>query len=301
MYDIQHESKGLVSHGVSACAGCGLELIMRNTMSVVGEDTIILIPPGCSALFSGFGKEAALKIPGFQGNLENTAACAAGVRAALNAQGNYHTTVLAFAGDGGTVDIGIQSLSGALERRDKIMYICYDNEAYMNTGIQGSSSTPYFASTTTTPAGKPTGRKNLVEIAIAHDIPYAATASIHNLNDFKKKLQKAKDTDGPSLIHIQTPCPTGWRYDPAKTIELARAAVQTGCWILFEYENGKVTINSKLKELKPISDYIGTQGRFKHLTENQKEELQEYTIEHYKRYIKKLENMNVEIEETVTA
>lgn len=301
MYDIQHESKGLVSHGVSACAGCGLELIMRNTMSVVGEDTIILIPPGCSALFSGFGKEAALKIPGFQGNLENTAACAAGVRAALNAQGNYHTTVLAFAGDGGTVDIGIQSLSGALERRDKIMYICYDNEAYMNTGIQGSSSTPYFASTTTTPAGKPTGRKNLVEIAIAHDIPYAATASIHNLNDFKKKLQKAKDTDGPSLIHIQTPCPTGWRYDPAKTIELARAAVQTGCWILFEYENGKVTINSKLKDLKPISDYIGIQGRFKHLTENQKEELQEYTIEHYKRYIKKLENMNVEIEETVTA
>ncbi len=301
MYDIQHESKGLVSHGVNACAGCGLELIMRNTMSVVGEDTIILIPPGCSALFSGFGREAALKIPGFQGNLENTAACAAGVRAALNAQGNYHTTVLAFAGDGGTVDIGLQSLSGALERRDKIMYICYDNEAYMNTGIQGSSSTPYFASTTTTPAGKPTGRKNLVEIAIAHDIPYAATASIHNLNDFKKKLQKAKDIDGPSLIHIQTPCPTGWRYDPAKTIELARAAVQTGCWILFEYENGNVTINSKLKDLKPISEYIDIQGRFKHLTAEQKEELQEYTIEYYKRYIKKLENMNAEVFGTVTA
>lgn len=301
MYDIRHESKGLVSHGVSACAGCGLELIMRNTMSVLGEDTIILIPPGCSALFSGFGNEAALKIPGFQGNLENTAACAVGVRAALNAQGNYHTTVLAFAGDGGTVDIGLQSLSGALERRDKIMYICYDNEAYMNTGIQGSSSTPFFASTTTTPSGKPTGRKNLVEIAIAHDIPYAATASIHNLNDFKKKLKKAMETDGPSLIHIQTPCPTGWRYDPAKSVELARAAVQTGSWILFEYEDGKVTINSKLKELKPLNDYIGPQGRFKHLSEEEREELQEYTIKYYRRYIKKLENMNVEDEETVTA
>ncbi len=301
MFDIQHQSKGLVSHGVSACAGCGMELIMRTVMNVLGEDTIVLIPPGCSALFSGFGNESGLKIPGFQGNLENTAACAAGVRAALNIQGNTHTTVLAFAGDGGTVDIGLQALSGVLERRDKIMYICYDNEAYMNTGIQGSSSTPYYASTTTTPAGKPTARKNLMEIVMAHDIPYAATASIHNLNDFKKKLQKAKETDGPSLIHIQTPCPTGWRYDPSKSIELARAAVQTGCWILYEYEDGKVTINNKLKDLKPITDYIGIQGRFKHMTEEQKEELQDYTIKYYHRYIRKLENMNVDSEETATA
>lgn len=292
MYDIQHESKGLVSHGVSACAGCGLELIMRNTMSALGEDTIIIIPPGCAALFSGYGDEAGLKIAGFQGNLENTAACAAGVRAALNSKGNYHTTVLAFAGDGATVDIGLQALSGVLERRDRVMYICYDNEAYMNTGIQGSSSTPYFANTTTTPIGKPTSRKNLMEITIAHDIPYAATASIHNLNDFKKKLKKAKETDGPSLIHIQTPCPTGWRYDPAKSIELARAAVQTGSWILYEYENGKVIINGKLKELKPIQDYIGSQGRFKHLSGEQVEELQDYTIENYYKYIKKLECMN---------
>lgn len=301
MFDIQHKSKGLVSHGVSACAGCGLELIMRNVMSVLGEDTIILIPPGCSALFSGYGNESGLKIAGFQGNLENTAACAAGVRAALNAQGNYHTTVLAFAGDGGTVDIGLQALSGVLERRDKIMYICYDNEAYMNTGIQGSSSTPFFASTTTTPSGKPTSRKNLMEIAIAHEIPYAATASIHNLNDFKKKLKKAMETDGPSLIHIQTPCPTGWRYDPGKSVELARLAVQTGSWILFEYEDGHVTINSKLKDLRPITDYIEMQGRFKHLTEEQKAELQDYTVKYYHRYIKKLENMNIETEEHATA
>ncbi|MBG0765397.1 MAG: DUF4342 domain-containing protein [Tissierellales bacterium] len=146
MFNIKHESKGLVSHGVSACAGCGLEIIMRKVMDVLGEDTIIIIPPGCSALFSGFGDESGLKIPGFQGNLENTAACASGVRAALKVKGNNHTNVLAFAGDGATVDIGLQSLSGVLERREKIMYICYDNEAYMNTGIQGSSSTPLSAS-----------------------------------------------------------------------------------------------------------------------------------------------------------
>lgn len=291
MHEIKHNSKGLIPHGVSACAGCGMELVLRNVLEVLGEDTIIIIPPGCSALFSGYGNETGIKIPGYQGNLENTAAGAAGVRAALNAMGNTHTTVVGFAGDGGTVDIGLQSLSGVLERRDKVLYICYDNEAYMNTGIQGSSSTPFLASTTTTPAGKPTGRKDLMQIAIAHDIPYAATASIHNLTDLKKKVQKAKDTDGPSLLHIHTPCPTGWRYNPAKTIEVARAAVQTGCWVLFEYEDGKITINSKPKELKPVEEYIKLQGRFKGLSSEQREELQKYTTEHYEKYIKRLESM----------
>lgn len=292
MYNIQHESKGLVSHGVSACAGCGLELIIRNTLDVLGEDTIILIPPGCAALFSGYGNETALKIPGFQGNLENTAACAAGVRAALNAKGNKDTTVLAFAGDGATVDIGLQALSGVLERRDKVLYICYDNEAYMNTGVQGSSSTPYYATTTTTPAGKHTEKKNLLQIAVAHNIPYAASASIHNLKDFKNKVQKAMDTDGPSLIHIQTPCPTGWRYHPAKSIELARLAVQTGSWLLYEYENGKYTINNKLKELKPIEEYIKQQGRFKHLNEQEVEEMQKSVKANYDKLIKQLEYLS---------
>jgi len=292
MYNIQHESKGLVSHGVSACAGCGLELIIRNTLDVLGEDTIILIPPGCAALFSGYGNETALKIPGFQGNLENTAACAAGVRAALNAKGNKDTTVLAFAGDGATVDIGLQALSGVLERRDKVLYICYDNEAYMNTGVQGSSSTPYYATTTTTPAGKNTEKKNLLQIAVAHNIPYAASASIHNLKDFKNKVQKAMDTDGPSLIHIQTPCPTGWRYDPAKSIELARLAVQTGSWLLYEYENGKYKINNKLKELKPIEEYIKQQGRFKHLNEEEVAEMQKSVKANYDKLIKQLEYLS---------
>lgn len=291
MHDIKHKSKGLIPHGMSACAGCGLELLIRKVMDVLGEDTIIIIPPGCAASFSGFGKETAIRVPGYQGNLENTAASAAGVRAALNAKGNTHTTVVGFAGDGGTVDIGLQSLSGALERRDKILYICYDNEAYMNTGIQASSSTPYLASTTTTPAGKPTGRKNLMQIAIAHDIPYAATASIYNIADLQKKVQKAKDTDGPSLLHVHTPCPTGWKYDPSKTIEIARVAVQTGCWVLYEYENGKATINYKPKELAPVESYIKLQGRFKGLTSEQIQDLQKFTVEDFNKCIKRLENM----------
>ncbi|MCC9296669.1 thiamine pyrophosphate-dependent enzyme [Clostridium sp. WLY-B-L2] len=291
MLDIKHNSRGFVPHGMSACAGCGMELVMRNILDVLGEDTIIIIPPGCAASFSGYGKETAIRIPGYQGNLENTAAGAVGVRAALNAMGNIHTTVVGFAGDGGTVDIGLQSLSGAMERRDRILYICYDNEAYMNTGIQASSSTPYLASTTTTPAGKPTGRKDLVQIAIAHDISYAATASVCNLTDLKKKVKKAKETDAMSLIHVHAPCPTGWRYKPAKTIEMARAAVQTGCWVLYEYENGKVTINYKPKKLAPIETYIEPQGRFKGLTIKQKEELQRYIVEYYNKYIRKLEFM----------
>ena len=292
MYKIEHESKGLVSHGVSTCAGCGLELIMRNVLDVVGEDTILIIPPGCSALFSGYGKETAVKVPGYQCTLESVAATCAGIRASLTAQGNTHTTVLGFAGDGGTIDIGLQALSGAMERGDRIMYVCYDNEAYMNTGIQGSGSTPLFASTTTTPGGKPTPRKDLVGIAMAHNIPYAATASIHNLKDLRSKVAKAKDTDGPSLLHIHTPCPTGWRYEPAKSVELARAAVQTGCWLLYEYENGRVTVNSRLKELKPLSDYIAPQARYRGVTGEKYEELQAYVKNNYERCVARLDALD---------
>lgn len=269
MIKVKSESKGLVSHGVSACAGCGMELIIRNVLEVLGEDTLIVIPPGCSALFCGFGNETALKIGGFQGNLENTAAYAAGIKAGLEMQGNHHTTVLGFAGDGATLDIGIQSLSGMIERGDKVLYICYDNEAYMNTGIQGSSSTPQGASTTTTPGGKLTPRKDLIQIAIAHGIPYAATASPANLPDLKKKVKKAKETDGPSVLHIHTPCPTGWAYHPSKSIEIGKAAIETGAWILYEYENERIKINYKPKTFKPLKEYFSLQKRFKGIKEEE--------------------------------
>ena len=287
MIKIEHESKGLVSHGVSACAGCGMELVMRSVMNAVGEDTVLIIPPGCAALFSGSGKETAVKVAGYQCNLENVAATASGVRAALTAKGNFHTTVLGFAGDGGTVDIGLQSLSGAMERNENILYICYDNEAYMNTGVQASSSSPKYAYTTTTPAGKPVNRKDLIGVAIAHGVPYAATASVCNLRDLQNKVKKAKETEGFSLVHVHAPCPTGWRYDPAKTIEVARAAVETGCWILYEYENKEIKLSNPRKELKPLDGYLKLQGRFKHLTDGQREEMQREIAAFYDSFIEK--------------
>lgn len=291
MYKIKHNAKGSAAHGIGTCAGCGMEIVMRNVLSVVGEDTILIIPPGCAALFSGCGKETAVTVAGYQCNLENVAATVSGVRAALNAQGNDHTTVVGFAGDGATADIGMQALSGVMERGEKVLYICYDNEAYMNTGIQGSSSTPMFASTTTTPYGKPTRRKDLMGIAIAHGIPYAATAAISNLSDLRRKIKKAKETDGPSFLHIQVPCPTGWRAAPAKTVQLARAAVQTGCWALYEYEDGKATLNYDPKEWRPLNEYIDFQGRFKGLNEAQRQQMQAQVASDFAKLKKRLAQM----------
>ena len=268
MLTIKDPAKGLVAHGVSTCAGCGLELAIRVILDVLGERTAIIIPPGCAALFSGYGNETTLRIPGFQGNLENTAAIAAGVRAGFDQQGITDMTVLGMAGDGATVDIGLQALSGALERGDRILYVCYDNEAYMNTGIQASSSTPLLASTTTTPAGKPVTRKNLMQIVGAHGIPYAATASVGYVDDLRKKVARARAADGPAFLHIHAPCPTGWGYLPAKTIEVARLAVATRCWNLYELINGRdITISRKIKETRPVKAYLELQKRFKGVTE----------------------------------
>jgi pyruvate ferredoxin oxidoreductase beta subunit len=275
MYKLNSTSRGLVAHGVSTCAGCGLEVVIRKILDVLGKNTVIVIPPGCAALFSGYGNETTLKIPGLQGNLENTAAYAAGIKAGFEMQGRDDVTVLGFAGDGATVDIGIQALSGMFERGDKVLYVCYDNEAYMNTGIQGSGSTPLMASTTTTPAGKPAPRKNMMEIAAAHGIPYAASASVAYIEDLKKKVEKAKNANGPAYLHIHTPCPTGWQFDPALTIEVAKTAVQTGAWVLMEIENGKTTLNRKLDKLKPVDTYLKLQGRFKHITETDIKSIQE--------------------------
>lgn len=266
MLTIKDPAKALVAHGVSTCAGCGLELAIRVILDVLGENTVIVIPPSCSALFSGFGNETTLRIPGVQGNLENTAAIAAGIRAGFEYQGKADINVLGLAGDGGTADIGLQSLSGALERGDRIFYVCYDNEAYMNTGIQGSSSTPLGAWTTTTPFGKPVNRKNLMQIVAAHGIPYAATASIGYIDDLRKKVEKAKTatSDGPVFLHIHAPCPTGWGYDPAQTVELAKLAVTSRCWNLYEMEYGtQVTITKKIKKVKPVEGYLKPQKRFK--------------------------------------
>jgi pyruvate ferredoxin oxidoreductase beta subunit len=259
------QGKALVSQGISTCAGCALELGARHIMDVLGPDTVIVIPPGCAALLSGFGHETALRIPGIQGNLENSAAYAAGIRAGFEMQHRENVTVLALAGDGATVDIGLQALSGAFERGDRILYVCYDNEAYMNTGIQGSGSTPLGATTTTTPGGKDRPRKDMLAIAAAHQIPYLASASVGYVKDLRNKIEKARATWGPSYIHIHTPCPTGWGYEAAKTIEVARAAVQTGAWPLYEVESGRTRITVKVADLRPVEEYLKLQGRFQHL------------------------------------
>lgn len=286
MIEMKHEAKGYVAHGVSACAGCGMELIIRNVLDVLGQDTTIVIPPGCSALFCGFGKETGLKISAFQGNLENSAAYAAGIRAGYKVQGNNHTTVVAYAGDGGTLDIGLQSLSGMMERGDDVLYICYDNEAYMNTGIQGSSATPMGAWTTTTPAGKPVCKKDLLGIAMAHGIPYCASASVANIPDLRRKVEKAKEIRGPKLLHIMCPCPTGWGMPPAKSIEVCRMAIESGAWVLYECESGKVKVNSRQKELLPVKDYIRMQKRFRGMKEEALAAFQEQIQQNYERILR---------------
>lgn len=254
--------KSCVMQGVSTCSGCGLELTMRTVMEIMGENTIIVIPPGCAALFSGFGMHTAMRIPGFQCNLENTAACAAGIRTGLTMQGKQDVNVLAFAGDGATVDIGLQSLSGMLERGEQVIYVCYDNEAYMNTGGQRSSATPFGAQTTTTQMGKCTPKKDMLSIVAAHKIPYAASASIGDIEDLKQKVERAKHIHGPSYIHVHAPCPTGWGFSPALTVEVARNAIHSGAWELCEIVNGEKIVKTIAKDV-PLEEYFQMQKRYK--------------------------------------
>lgn len=281
------QPKGAVSPGISTCQGCMIDVIFRNVLEIMGDDTVLVVPPGCAAQFSGTGPEASVTVAGVQGNLENSAAIASGIANGFKHQGNDHTQVVVIAGDGGTVDIGLQSLSGAMERNENILYICYDNEAYMNTGVQGSSSTPFAASTTTTPAGKPVNNKDLMQVVMAHHVPYAATASIANLPDLRKKVQKAKEIKGCRVLHIMSPCPTGWGYKSAKTVEVAREAINCGAWVLLEYENGKVKLGHKPAELGQPQKYIALQKRFKGASAEDVAKLGEHLTERYE-YLEKM-------------
>ena len=281
------QPKGAVSPGINTCQGCMIDVIFRNVLDILGQDTVAVIPPGCAAQFAGCGPEASLTIPAIQGNLENSAAIASGIANGFKHQGNDHTRVVVFAGDGGTVDIGLQSLSGAMERNENILYICYDNEAYMNTGIQGSSSTPLAASTTTTPAGKPVNSKDLISIVMAHRVPYAATASVANIPDLRRKVQKARDIRGCRVIHVMSPCPTGWGYKSAKTVEVAREAINSGAWVLLEYENGKVKLGKKPAELGRVEKYFALQKRFRGADEADIRAAGDHIVKRYE-YLEKL-------------
>lgn len=275
----------LVSKGATTCEGCGMELVARAILDVLGENTIILTPPSCSAILTGFGDQTCWKVPAFQSNLENIAAYCSGISTALEYQKRDDVYVVALAGDGGTVDIGLQALSGAIERGHRFIYICYDNEAYMNTGIQRSGSTPTGAWTTTTPGGKNEKKKNIVEMLLAQGIPYIATASVGYIDDFKRKLAKAKDIDGPAYIHTMTPCATGWRFQPRETINIARIAVETNLYPLFEAVDGRIRVTKKVPKAKPIEDYLKAQGRFANINKEQIEELEKNANTYYNRLL----------------
>jgi pyruvate ferredoxin oxidoreductase beta subunit len=273
------DTKERFAPGHRACIGCGEALAVRMVCKALGDNVIIVNATGCMEIVSSQLPYTSWTVPWIHTLFENTAAVASGVEAGLEAltrKGRKNmsvTKVVAMAGDGGTADIGLQALSGALERGHNFIYVCFDNEAYMNTGIQRSSATPYGATTTTSPAGKLgigqiTWKKNLPAIVAAHNIPYVATACPSYYQDLTSKVKKAMLVRGPSYLHILSPCPTGWRCAPDNIIEISRLAVQTGIFPLYEVENGKYKLNFNPSVLKPVSDYIKIQGRFRHLSEN---------------------------------
>ena len=261
----------LLRSGHLACPGCGAALGMRLALKALGPKTMVVIPACCWAVINGPYPFHALGVPVLQVAFETAAVSAAGIRAALHMKGRDDVAVLAWAGDGGTFDIGFQSLSGAVERNEDIIYVCYDNEAYMNTGIQRSSATPFGAWTTTTPEPntKPEPKKNIVEIFAEHRIPYAATASIAFPEDFVRKLQKARSIKGAKFIHLWISCPAGHKSEERLSVKIARLAVETGVFPLYEVEHGtKYTINHEPRFVD-VTEYLKLQGRFRHLTHEQ--------------------------------
>lgn len=257
-------------YGHKACAGCGGSLAVRAALKVLGPQAVSVLPAGCMSAVGFNFPQLCFSNNSIISTFAGTASMLTGVEAGLRAKGYRDFTAVGFAGDGGTADIGIQALSGAIDRNDNFIYICYDNEAYMNTGIQKSGLTPFGARTTTTPAGanihgniRP--KKNMFEIAAAHDIPYAATASIGYLPDFIRKVEKASQIKGTKYIHVIAPCPTGWGIAPDETVEIAKEVVDCGLWYLAEYENGAYTLNRRPKQFTDVAAYLKKQGRFKHL------------------------------------
>ncbi len=291
----------ILSYGHRACQGCGELLSVRLITKAIGPDMIIANATGCLEIVTSSFPDTAWRVPWIHVAFENAAAVASGIESAikvLKRKGKLpkdrNITVLAFAGDGGTADIGLQALSGALERGHNFIYVCYDNEAYMNTGIQRSSSTPFGASTTTSPAGKKsigqhTKKKNLPEIAVAHGIPYVATGCPSYPYDLMNKARKAAAIEGPAYLHVFSPCPTGWRTLSDDAIEIGRLAVKTGVFPLYEVENGKYKLNVKSKELIPVEEYLKTQGRFRHLKEEHIKIIQEEVNKNYELLLKKCE------------
>jgi len=272
--------------GHRACIGCGEALAVRLACKALGQNVIIASATGCMEIVSSPLPYTSWRVPWIHTLFENTAAVASGIEAGLKMLmkkgriAQKDIKVVAMAGDGGTSDIGIQALSGALERGHNFLYLCFDNEAYMNTGIQRSSATPFGASTTTSPAGKVsigqvTWKKDMPAIAAAHNIPYVATACPSYPFDLMAKVEKGVAIKGPAYVHILSVCPTGWRCRTDLTIRIGRLAVETGIFPLYEVENGKYKLNFDFPTLRPVTDYMKLQGRFRHLSEDIISEIQQ--------------------------
>jgi len=283
--DLREEE--LIYPGTRACAGCGMALIYRIALKALGPKTISTVPASCLTVLHGMQGFCSTKISVLHTPFATTGAAASGIVGSLEAKKlDDDICVLAFAGDGGTTDIGIQALSGAVERGTNFIYACYDNEAYMNTGVQRSGSTPLGAFSTTTPGGKTSHKKDMPKIMEAHGLPYVATANASYPLDLYEKFQKARSIKGPKYIHILAPCPPGWGFDPKDTIKIGRLANETGFWPLYEVENGKFRLSKKSKRYldpknrKPIQEYLEVQNRFN--------KLKDIDIKAYEEYIENL-------------
>jgi len=256
--------------GHRACHGCGMALAARHILEATGKKVIVVTPTGCLETFTSPYGYSPWQVPWIHHLFENGPAVASGVAAALRAQGRNDVRVIVIAGDGSTFDVGFGALSGMLERRDDVLYICVENGAYMNTGGQRSGATPTYASTTTAPPGrmskgKPQLKKDMPTIVADHGTPYVATASIAHIKDLKRKVKKAMTFYGPRYIQIDTPCPSGWGFASDQTLEVGRKGVNCGLIPLYEMEGGTVTRVHRIKKRIPVEDYLKAQGRFKHL------------------------------------
>lgn len=277
---LPYAMREVVLPGDAACQGCPIPLAWKTLSAVFGEKMILVIPACCSSVVLGIAPHYSIKASVIHVAFASAAAVASGVAEALKRRGVNDVQVIAWAGDGGTADIGMASLSGAAERNHDYIYIMYDNEAYMNTGIQRSSSTPRGAWTTTTPViGKREFKKDVARIMMAHNVPYVATASVGYLHDFYTKLQRARSIRGFKFIQLHAPCPIGWRFDPRYTVKMAQLAVETGAWILYEYYDGKLHLSGPSRPFvdpskrKPIEEYVKLQGRFRNIKPEDIEEL----------------------------
>jgi pyruvate ferredoxin oxidoreductase beta subunit/2-oxoisovalerate ferredoxin oxidoreductase beta subunit len=258
--------------GHMACPGCGASLSLRHALKMLGEQTIVVMPACCTSIIVGGQPTTAVSVPLLHVPFATAAACASGVRRALLAQGHREITVMVWAGDGGTFDIGLQAISGAAERHEDFLYVCYDNEAYMNTGIQRSSATPPGAWTATTPAGKELEyeKKDIISIIKAHRPSYLATATIAYPEDFMAKFEKAKKLSGFRFLHLLASCPAGWKLDSSASLEVTRLAVETGMFPLLEQnEDNELQLTYVPETYEPLAGYFHAQGRYKGLTADQ--------------------------------